>query len=220
MTSSESIVLMTVFGLGPTFASVAWATPASETCAALGQARTSLYSMLHAKDKSAQDALKAKIQASSTKIDSALASLTGAEAKVAADFKAVWDQFTATRDTEIIPAIDKSNFEDAKKIADGIQFQRLSRMWFFGHSAGQAIGQTLDLIIPEEERADHWRNFRRVMATGMLNYRPDHVLDIDGLRRDGTRVMLDAALIAIFDEAGGLVGITAIIREADRNIIA
>jgi PAS domain-containing protein len=24
----------------------------------------------------------------------------------------------------------------------------------FGHSAGQAIGQTLDLIIPEEERAD------------------------------------------------------------------
>ena len=69
MTSSESIVLMTVFGLGLTFAPVAWATPASETCAALGQARTSLYSMLHAKDKSAQDALKAKIQASSAKID-------------------------------------------------------------------------------------------------------------------------------------------------------
>ena len=90
----------------------------------------------------------------------------------------------------------------------------------FGHSAGQAIGQTLDLIIPEEERADHWRNFRRVMTTGVLNYRPDHVLDIEGLRRDGTRVMLDAALIAILDEAGGLVGITAVIREADGNIIA
>ena len=65
----------------------------------------------------------------STKIDSALASMTGADAKVAADFKAVWDQFTATRDAEIIPAIDKGNFEDAKKLADGIQFQRLSRMW-------------------------------------------------------------------------------------------
>jgi PAS domain S-box-containing protein len=90
----------------------------------------------------------------------------------------------------------------------------------FGHSAGQAIGRTLDLIVPEEERANHWRNFRRVMATGVLNYRPDHVLDIEGLRRDGTRVMLDAALIAIPDEAGGLVGITAIMREADRNLIA
>jgi PAS domain-containing protein len=42
----------------------------------------------------------------------------------------------------------------------------------FGHSGGQAIGRTLDLIVPEEECADHWRNFRRVMATGVLNYRP------------------------------------------------
>ena len=89
----------------------------------------------------------------------------------------------------------------------------------FGHSAGQAIGQTLDLVVPEEERANHWRNFRRVMATGLLNYRPDHVLDVEGLRRDGTRVMLDVALIAIPDEAGCLVGITAIMREADRNLI-
>ena len=89
----------------------------------------------------------------------------------------------------------------------------------FGHSAGQAIGQTLDLVVPEEERANHWRNFRCVMATGLLNYRPDHVLDVEGLRRDGTRVMLDVALIAILDEAGRLVGITAIMREADRNPI-
>lgn len=89
----------------------------------------------------------------------------------------------------------------------------------FGHSAGQAIGQSLDLVVPEEERANHWRNFRRVMATGLLNYRPDHVLDVEGLRRDGTRVRLDVALIAIPDEAGCLVGITAIMRPADRNLI-
>ncbi len=37
---------------------------------------------------------------------------------------------------------------------------------------------------------------------------PDHVLDV----QVGTRVMLDAALVAVLDEAGGLVGITAIIR--------
>jgi PAS domain S-box-containing protein len=65
----------------------------------------------------------------------------------------------------------------------------------FGHSAGQAIGQTLDLIISEEERANHWRNFRRVMATGVLNYRPDHVLDIEGLRRDGTHARRRAHVI-------------------------
>jgi PAS domain S-box-containing protein len=90
----------------------------------------------------------------------------------------------------------------------------------FGHSPDQAIGQTLDLVVPEEERADHWRNFRRVMATGVLNYRPDHVLDVEGLRRDGTRVRLDVALIPSRDEAGRLIGIIAIMREADRDLLA
>lgn len=84
-----------------------------------------------------------------------------------------------------------------------------------GHTADQAIGQTLDLVVPEEERADHWRNYRRVMATGVLNYRPDHILDVEGQRRDGTRVRLDVALIPDRDEAGRLLGITAIMREAD-----
>ncbi len=129
MTSRQSIGVTTVLGLGLTFAPAAWATPASDACAALAEARTSLYSMLHAKDKSAQDALKAKTQTASTKIDSALASMTGADAKVAADFKAIWDQFKATRDNEIIPAMYNGNVDDAKKTADGIQFQRLSRMW-------------------------------------------------------------------------------------------
>ncbi len=129
MTSIQSIAATTVFGLGLTFATATWATPASDACAALAEARSSLYSMLHAKNKSAQDALKAKTQAASTKIDSAVASMTGPDAKVAADFKAVWDQFKATRDNEIIPAIDKGNIDDAKTIADGIQLQRLSRMW-------------------------------------------------------------------------------------------
>ncbi len=64
----------------------------------------------------------------------------------------------------------------------------------FGHNANDAIGRSLDLVIPVEERGDHWRNYRRVMTSGVLNYRPDHVLDVEGLRRDGTRVMLDVAL--------------------------
>jgi hypothetical protein len=55
--------------------------------------------------------------------------MTGAHAKVAADFKAVWDQFKATREKEIIPAIYKGDADDAKKITNGIQSERLSKMW-------------------------------------------------------------------------------------------
>jgi chemoreceptor-like protein with four helix bundle sensory module len=130
MTSSQSIAVTTVFGLALAFVSAAWADPANDACAALADTRSALYSMIIAKDKSAQDALNAKVEAASTKLDSVLASITGgANANVAADFKAVWDQFKATRDKEIIPAIYKGNADDAKKIADGIQYDRQAKMW-------------------------------------------------------------------------------------------
>ena len=127
MTSSHSIAVSVVFALGLGFISVASADSASDACVALANARTALYSMINAKDKSAQDALNAKVQEATTKLESVLASMTGAN--VAADFKALWDQFKATRDNQIIPAIYKGNADEAKKIADGIQFERLSKMW-------------------------------------------------------------------------------------------
>jgi hypothetical protein len=129
MTSSQSITVTAVIGLGLGFVSVAWADSASEACAALASVRTALYSMINAKKKPAQDALNAKVQEASSKLDSVLAGMTGADAKAAADFKALWEQFKATRDNQIIPAIYKGNAAEAKKIADGIQSERLSKMW-------------------------------------------------------------------------------------------
>jgi hypothetical protein len=55
--------------------------------------------------------------------------MTGINARAAADFKTLWDQFRATRDNQIIPAIYKGNADEAKRIADGIQSERLSKMW-------------------------------------------------------------------------------------------
>jgi hypothetical protein len=129
MTSSQSIVVSALFGVALGFVSVAWADSASDACAALASARTALYSMINAKGKSTQDALNAKVQEASTKLDSVLAGMTGANAKAAADFKALWDQFKTTRDNQIIPAIYKGNADEAKNIADGIQAERLSKMW-------------------------------------------------------------------------------------------
>ena len=129
MTGSQSIAVTTMFGLGLVFVPAAWADHVSDACAALANARTALYSMTLAKDKSAQDAFNAKVRAASTKLDSVLAGMTGRDAKLATDFKVVWDQFKATRDGEIVPAIYKGNAKDARKIADGVQAARLAKMW-------------------------------------------------------------------------------------------
>jgi hypothetical protein len=128
MTSHLIVVTMTV-GLGLPFIPVAWAASRSDTCVALTIERTALYSMLSVKDKTDLDGLNTKVQAASTRIDSLLAGMTGADAEIAADFKTVWDQFRATREEEILPAMYKGNIDDAKKIADGIQLERFSKMW-------------------------------------------------------------------------------------------
>jgi hypothetical protein len=119
----------TALGLGLMFIQAAWADPASDACVALADARSALYLMINAKDVSTQDALNAKVRAASTKLESALVDMTGPKGKAAADFKAVWDQFKSTRDKEIIPAIYKGNAAEAKKITDGIQYERLAKMW-------------------------------------------------------------------------------------------
>jgi len=93
MTNSQLIAVTTVLGLGLAFTPAAWADPSGDACAALVEARSALYSMISAKDKSAQDALNAKVQAASTKLDSALARMTGADAKLAAVRESLLDGY-------------------------------------------------------------------------------------------------------------------------------
>ncbi len=129
MVIHRPIPLLLLFGIALVVASPARTDSSGDACAALVNVRGALYAMISAKGNSAQDALNAKVKASSDKLDSVLASMSGNDAKRAADFKIVWEQFKATRDSEIIPAIQNGRVQDAKKIADGIQLQRLSQMW-------------------------------------------------------------------------------------------
>jgi PAS domain S-box-containing protein len=36
----------------------------------------------------------------------------------------------------------------------------------FGYASAEAVGRSLDIIIPERLRERHWSGYRRVMATG------------------------------------------------------
>jgi PAS domain S-box-containing protein len=36
----------------------------------------------------------------------------------------------------------------------------------FGHLAANAVGQSLDLIVPPEFQAEHWKGFERAFETG------------------------------------------------------
>ena len=84
----------------------------------------------------------------------------------------------------------------------------------FGYRAGEAIGQTLDLIVPPEYRARHWAGFRAALAAADGNI--DHSsFNIPALRRDGTVMRAEVRLLVVHDSRNRAIGAMAVLSPAD-----
>lgn len=95
--------------------------------------------------------------------------------------------------------------------ADGaIIFWNPAAERIFGFSAAEAIGQSLDLIIPERFRARHWDGYRQVMATGKSKY-STAVLRVPATHKDGRGLSI-AFTVSLMDGPEGRV-IAAIVRD-------
>ena len=104
---------------------------------------------------------------------------------------------------------------DAILIADRegiIRFWNSGAEQMFGHAAAEAVGQSLDLIIPENLRSRHWEGYWRVMATGETKYKTG-LLSSPGVRKDGTRVSLEFSMVLLRDETGAMAGCASIMRD-------
>ena len=67
----------------------------------------------------------------------------------------------------------------------------------FGHTESEALGKSLDLIIPERLRHRHWEGYRQVMQTGQTRYGTD-VLRVPAIHKDG-RALSIAFTVALLD---------------------
>lgn len=83
----------------------------------------------------------------------------------------------------------------------------------FGYTSGDAIGQSLGIIIPEQLRVRHWQGYRQVMSTGESRYGHGDVLAVPGIRKDGGRVSLEFTIVPIRDETGQVIGMGAVMRD-------
>jgi PAS domain S-box-containing protein len=81
----------------------------------------------------------------------------------------------------------------------------------FGFTAADALGQSLDLIIPERFRERHWNGFHQVMLTGQTRYGAD-VLRVPALHKDG-RALSIAFTVALVDSNNDSRTIVAIVRD-------
>jgi PAS domain S-box-containing protein len=86
----------------------------------------------------------------------------------------------------------------------------------FGFAAGEAVGQSLDLIIPENLRARHWEGFRHVMQTGTSRYGHGDLLSVPGLTRDGRRISVEFTIVMLRN-GDRVAGTVAVMRDVTKR---
>jgi len=96
------------------------------------------------------------------------------------------------------------------------------RLWnqgaerIFGVPAAAAIGQSLDLIIPENLRQRHWQGWAKVMQSGASHYGAE-LLRVPAIRGDGSRFSAEFSILMLKDDAGKVVGVAAVLRDVSEQ---
>ncbi|MFZ0853187.1 MAG: PAS domain S-box protein [Hyphomicrobiaceae bacterium] len=106
--------------------------------------------------------------------------------------------------------------------ADGILFadhNGIIRFWnagcerIFGHAASEAVGQSLDIIIPPALRARHWQGYANTMRTGQSRYAAGDLLAVPAVRKNGSRLSVEFSIVPFLDAENRMLGIGAVMRD-------
>jgi len=111
-------------------------------------------------------------------------------------------------------AADAIVYADAAGI---IRFWNEGAVRIFGFGEAEAVGRSLDLIIPENLRQRHAQGFARTMRTGESRYGAGDMLAVPALRKDGARISVEFTIVPFRGEDGRMVGIAAILRDVTKR---
>ena len=104
---------------------------------------------------------------------------------------------------------------DALMVADAggaITLWNPAAQRMFGFTEAEAMGKSLDLIIPQRQQQRHWDGYHKTMATGITRYGND-VLRVPAVHKDGHTLSI-AFTVALLTGADGKVeGIAAVVRD-------
>ena len=107
-------------------------------------------------------------------------------------------------------APDAIIYADARGI---IRFWNHGAERVFGFAEADALGQSLDIIIPESLRARHWAGYSATMQSGSTRYGAGEILAVPAMRKDGRRISIEFTILPFRDVAGRMEGIAAILRD-------
>lgn len=82
----------------------------------------------------------------------------------------------------------------------------------FGWSAAEAIGQRMDMIIPERLRKRHWEGYDKSMQTGQTRYAHD-VLRVPAVDKAGRSMSIAFTVFMLFGADGKPTACGSVIRD-------
>jgi PAS domain S-box-containing protein len=112
--------------------------------------------------------------------------------------------------TLVSEAPDAIIFADAEGI---IRFWNRAAERIFGFAEAEALGESLDIIIPDNLRARHWEGFTATMKSGSTRYGAGEILAVPALRKDGRRISIEFTILPFRDDAARIIGIAAMLRD-------
>ena len=87
----------------------------------------------------------------------------------------------------------------------------------FGFTAAEALGQNLDLIIPEHLRAAHWKGFEAALASGSMKLAGRPTLT-RALHQSGRKLYIEMTFALVRDAGGAVVGSVAMARDVTERV--
>jgi PAS domain S-box-containing protein len=89
----------------------------------------------------------------------------------------------------------------------------------FGFTAAEAIGQNLDLIVPERLRQAHWQGFDRALASGTTKY-AGKVMTTRATHKDGRKLYVEFSFGMLTDASGAVTAVVAVGRDGTERFLA
>ncbi len=87
----------------------------------------------------------------------------------------------------------------------------------FGLDRSEAVGKSLDIIIPQNLRQRHWVGFEETMRTGKSHYEAGSLLAVPAVRKDGSPISIEFTILPFRDESGKMIGIAAVLRDVSQQ---
>jgi len=82
----------------------------------------------------------------------------------------------------------------------------------FGYTEQEALGKSLDIIIPQRQQQRHWDGYGKTMASGQTKY-GHAVLRVPAVHKDGHSLSIAFSVALLFKPDGSVASIVAVVRD-------